>query len=134
MTSDTSGLYQHCIFRAVHNEAHYRNYTAYYGTDFPTDYEHEVTSGNPAGHVLYVGNRRGPQYGRYWVEGDDAALFSRDPVDDDTDPQNGYQSPFTIKRPLAAGTYSVTARGIGGEFLPCNFTPSLAVGSTTLSP
>ena len=50
-------------------------------------------------------------------------MFSREPVDDDTDPQNGYQSPFTIKRPLAAGTYSVTARGIRGEFLPCNFTP-----------
>ena len=123
MTSDTSVLYQHCIFRAVHNEAYYRNYTAYYGTDFPTDYEHEVTSGNPAGHVLYVGNRHGPQYGRYWVEGDDAALFSRDIRDDDANPANGYQSPFTIKRPLAAGTYSVTARGIRGEFLPCNFTP-----------
>ena len=124
MTSDTSELYQHCIFRAVHNEAYFRNYSAYYGTDYQAESEKELLSSSPAGHVLWPGeNRRGPQYGRYWVEGDDAALFSRSYQDDDTNPANGYDVPFAIKRPLPAGTYSVTTRGIKGEFFACNYTP-----------
>ena len=124
MTSDTSEDYQNCIFRAVLNEAYFRNYSAYYGTDYQAESEKELLSSSPAGHVLWPGeNRRGPQYGRYWVEGDDAALFSRSYQDDDTNPANGYDVPFAIKRPLPAGTYSVTTRGIKGEFFACNYTP-----------
>ena len=124
MTSDTSEVYQNCIFRAVLNEAYFRNYSAYYGTDYQAESEKELLSSSPAGHVLWPGeNRRGPQYGRYWVEGDDAALFSRSYQDDDTNPANGYDVPFAIKRPLPAGTYSVTTRGIKGEFFACNYTP-----------
>ena len=124
MAADNSAVYRRCIFRAVTNEARYRSYVAYYGTERNVDYEHHIASGLPAGYVLYAGtDPSGPRYGRYWTEGNDAELFSFAYVDTDTEPTNGYRAPFTTKRPLTAGTYSVTIRGINGEFLPCEYTP-----------
>ena len=126
MTSDTSEVYQNCIFRAVLNEAYYRNYSAYYGMDFRGESEREIISGSPAGHSWWVSKYRDdPQYGTHWVEGDDAALFSRDIRDDDANPANGYEVPFATKRPLVAGVYNVTVRAIRGEFLPCSYTPAI---------
>ena len=117
--------YDECIRDGLAYIREMRDSEAYFGE--PDDVYYEVkwlASGAPSfvlegygGHVF-----EDPQYTRYWLEGEVAALFSMDVVDDDTDPANGYSVALTTARPLPAGTYEIVVRVQSHRYQPCNFT------------
>lgn len=124
MSARSDETYQYCIVSAVIDEAYYRKYAAYHGSAYRPETEGSIASGQPAGTIIWASKQNhGPQYGRYSVEGEYAALFGYAYWDDDQNPQDDYEGRFTIARPLPEGTYSVTTRAIWGEFAACEYTP-----------
>ena len=124
MTAEDDDAYRSCVGFAIWNEQYYRMKAAYYGELYRPDAEEEIESGLPAGTVIWAATlNTGPQYGTYWVEGEDASLFNYVAWDDDENPEYFYETRFVHVRPLPAGTYKVTTRGIRGDFIACNYTP-----------
>ena len=124
MSARADEAYQNCIHRAVYNEAYYRMYAAYYGETYRADTGREIASGLPAGTMLWTPYENiGPEYGRYWLEGEAASFFTHGYSDDDENSQNGYQRTFATARPIPTGAYSVITRAVRGEFKACNYTP-----------
>ena len=124
MSASADEAYQSCIRSAVHNEAYYRMYAAYYGETYRAEAERVIASGLPTGTIVWFGKHNsGPEYGIYWIEGKDSSLFSYDSWDDDENPRNFYQGRFTTVRPLPEGTYSVSTRSTRGEFKACDYIP-----------
>ncbi|MDE2902300.1 MAG: hypothetical protein OXP73_04660, partial [Chloroflexota bacterium] len=84
-----------------------------------------LASGSAAGTEVYRETRAydEPRYDRFWLSGPDAALIRSLIVDDDDQPNTGYDNRLATGRPLPAGTYRLQRNWQHSSQIPCNFVP-----------
>ena len=120
------GGYDLCIRVSLRSIRRDRDRKAYGNPRTLHEYEAEIAAGAPSGTDIYryTFNVYAAQHGyyRYWVTGQDAALFEAGVDDDDDYPYNGYDIAMVTARPLPAGTYTVIDRRQGAVYTPCGYT------------
>ena len=84
-----------------------------------------LSSGAAAGTEVYREARADnePRYDRFWLSGPDAVRIRSLIVDDDDQPDTGYDHRLATTRPLPAGTYRLHRNWQHSSEIPCNFVP-----------
>ena len=84
-----------------------------------------LSSGSTAGTEVSreTNAYREPVYNRFWLSGEDAALFQPEIIDDDGQSSTGYVEQLRTTRPLPAGEYEMRYNFHIYEFFPCKFVP-----------
>ena len=78
-------------------------------------------------------SRNHPQYHRPWLSGPDMEFFQALIVDDDSEPDNGYDRVLSTARPLSVGEYRVLDNQQHYVYLICNFVPTDAYDDWTVT-
>ena len=116
--------YDACVKAAVNYERWYRDWEAHHGRLWtPHQAEEQLASGTGEGAVVHEFRLRDRNYDRFWLTGQDAALFRFRIDDDDTLAYNGYTVPISTARPLPGGAYRFVDHMQPYYFIPCSFTP-----------
>ncbi|MDE2899358.1 MAG: hypothetical protein OXO54_13665, partial [Chloroflexota bacterium] len=122
--------YAECIERRI---LHARHRRASPWTSSPS--AATLASGSAAGTEVYRETRTydEPRYDRFWLSGPDAALIRSLIVDDDNQPNTGYDNRLAAARPLPAGTYRLHRNWQHSSQIPCNFVPDDTYGDWTIT-
>ena len=105
--------------------------------------ERRIESGQPAGHRLWpvpAQYSEDPVYGKWWITGPDAHLFTSNIIEDpDDDPATGYAWEHVTTRPLPGGVYKVFYNDQPAAWVPCDYNPKwnqdlIEVVVTVMSP
>ena len=117
--------YGDCVKASVDYARWYRDWEAYNGQRWvPAQFEEQVASGAGAGALVHdLGPLDDTEYARFWITGQDAALFHSQIADDDAFAYNGYRNVLTTVRPLPGGAYRFVHHGQSYFFIPCTFIP-----------
>ena len=116
--------YDDCIGAVIFYEQFYKDAEEYSGKAWTAlTYKVSIASGERVGTLVDDSGSHPSEmvYGKSWLIGTDANLFSAKVVDNDKVASNGYEVNITTARPLPAGKYSFRYRTQGGYFIPCNF-------------